>query len=255
MPGQAEGLLPPHAEVLRDRTTAESDLPDGSAPQPEILRYGCELRGVSCLLTQGDSAPKAHKTPGDDVKRLSKALTNLIVLAIAIPYFLLDAVFATVAIPLSRWIAGHWAFARIHRWILSLRPYPTLLLFTVPVIVLEPVKPVGVYLIGTGHATLGLSALVIAEILKLVLIERLFSVSRDKLLSIPAFAWACGKYCAVKSWLMSFEAWQRVLRWSRAARAAAQRFAVETRGQTERDAQRDWLLVGATGARQTDKRM
>jgi hypothetical protein len=76
------------------------------------------------------------------VKRLSKALTNLIVIAIAIPYFLLDAMFAAVAIPLSRWIAGHWAFARVHRWILSLRPYPTLLLFTVPVIVLEPVKPV-----------------------------------------------------------------------------------------------------------------
>ena len=99
------------------------------------------------------------------MKALSKALTNLIVLAIAIPYFLLDAMFATVAIPLSRWIAGHWAFARIHRWILSLRPYPTLLLFTVPVIVLEPVKPVALYLIGTGHATLGLSALAIGEIL------------------------------------------------------------------------------------------
>jgi hypothetical protein len=234
---------------------AESDLPDGSAPQPEILSCGCELRGVSCLLTQGDSATKAHKTPGDVVKRLSKALTNLIVLAIAIPYFLLDAMFATVAIPLSRWIAGHWAFARIHHWILSLRPYPTLLLFTVPVIVLEPVKPVALYLIGTGHAKLGLSALVIAEILKLVLIERLFCVSRDKLLSIPAFAWACGQYCAIKSWLMSFEAWQIVLRWSRTARAAAQRFALEKRrsgtGGSGRDARdgSDWLPIRATARR------
>jgi hypothetical protein len=192
------------------------------------------------------------------VKRLSKALTNLIVLAIAVPYFLLDAIFAAVAIPLSRWAAGHWAFARIHRWILSLRPYPTLLLFTVPVIVLEPVKPVGVYLIGTGHATLGLSALAIAEIIKLVLIERLFSVSRDKLLSIPAFAWACSKYCAVKSWLMSFETWQLVLRWSRTARAAAQRLALETRGSTAsgsgRD-QRDWLPITATAARRSHRRV
>jgi len=187
------------------------------------------------------------------VKRLSKALTNLIVLAIAVPYFLLDAIFAAVAIPLSRWIAGHWAFARIHRWILSLQPYPTLLLLAVPVIVLEPVKPVGLYLIGTGHATLGLSALVIAEILKLVLIERLFSVSRDKLLSIPAFAWGYGKYSAVKGWLMSFEVWQRVLRWSRTARAAAQRFAMEKRGSggSERDARdrSDWLPIRATARR------
>jgi hypothetical protein len=131
-----------------------------------------------------------------------------------------------VAIPLSGWIAGHWTFGRVHRWILSLRPYPTLLLFAVPLIVLEPVKPLAVYLVGTGHATLGLSALAIAEMLKPVLIERLFSVSRDKLLSIPAFAWAYGKYSAVKSWPMSFEAWQLVLRWSRIARAAARRLDV-----------------------------
>jgi hypothetical protein len=192
------------------------------------------------------------------VKALPKPLTNLIVLAIAIPYFLLDAIFATVAIPLSRWIAGHWAFARIHRWILALRPYPTLLLFTVPVIALEPLKPVGLYLIGTGHAKLGLSALAIAEIIKLVLIERLFSVSRDKLLSIPAFAWACGKYCAVKTWLMSFEAWQLVLRWSRTARGAARRFATETRRSTVSGDGRDesnWRPVHASAARQTHRRM
>jgi hypothetical protein len=192
------------------------------------------------------------------VKRLSKALTNLIVLAIAIPYFLLDAIFATVAIPLSRWIAGHWAFARIHRWILSLRPYPTLLLFAVPVIVLEPVKPVGVYLIGTGHATLGLSALAIAEIIKLVLIERLFSISRDKLLSIPAFAWGYGKYSAVKNWLMSFEAWQVALRWSRTTHAAAQRLALEARrsgGSGDARDGSDWLPIRATAARRSHRRM
>ena len=193
------------------------------------------------------------------MKPLSKRLTNLIVLAIAVPYFLLDAIFATVAIPLSRWSAGHWAFERIRRWIVSLRPYPTLLLFIVPVIVLEPAKPVAAYLIGTGHAKLGLSVLAIAEILKLVFIERLFSVSRDKLLSIPAFAWAYGKYSKVKNWLMSFEAWQLVLRWSRIARNAAQRLAREARRSTARGDGRDrsdtWLPIRPTAARQPRKRM
>jgi hypothetical protein len=186
------------------------------------------------------------------VKRISKRLTNLIVLAIAIPYFLLDAMFATVAIPLSRWIAGHWAFERVQRWILSLRPYPTLLLFAVPLTVLEPVKPLAACLVGTGHATLGLSALAIAEILKLVLIERLFSVSRDKLLSIPAFAWGYGKYSTVKSWLMSFATWQFARRWSRTLRAAARRLALEARrpaasgsGHDAPEGRRDWLPARA----------
>ena len=183
------------------------------------------------------------------MKRFSKRLANLAVLAIAVPYFLMDAIFATVAIPLSRWIAAHWAFARIHRWVLSLRPYPTLLLFIVPVIVLEPVKPVAAYLIASHHAALGLSALVIAELLKLVLIERLFSVSRNKLLSIPAFAWAYEKYSAAKDWLMSLEAWQFTLRWSRIARGAAKRLMLQAR-RNGGDTRDSWLPIRVTAGRQ-----
>src|ERR1700761_5318416 len=157
----------------------------------------------------------------NDVKYCWKRLTSLAVLAIAIPYFLLDAVFATVAIPLSKWIARLGAFARIHHWVLSLKPYPTLLLFVVPLVVLEPAKPLAAYLCATHHAALGLSVLVIAELIKLVLLERLFSVSRAKLMSIPAFAWAYGKYTAVKECLTSLAAWQAALRWSRLVRNAA----------------------------------
>ncbi|SDS98125.1 hypothetical protein [Bradyrhizobium canariense] len=163
---------------------------------------------------------KAH---GADVKRV----WNLIVFTIAILYFLMDAIFATVAIPLSRWIAAHWVFERIHRWVLSLGPYPTLALFALPLIILEPVKPVAAYLVGTGHFVPGFAVLAIGEILKLILVERLFSVSRDKLLSIPAFAWAYRKYSAVKERLTSLEAWQLVLRWSRIARYAVHRYAPE----------------------------
>ena len=187
------------------------------------------------------------------MKRLSKRLANLAVLAIAIPYFLLDAIFATVAIPLAKWIAGHWAFARIHRWVLSLRPYPTLLLFIVPLIALEPVKPVAAYLVASHHAALGLSALVIAELLKLVFIERLFSVSRTKLLSIPAFAWVYAKYAAAKDCLMSTQAWRSVLCWSRIARCAAKRMMLEARRSAARNDARDeqdrWIPVRAAPSR------
>jgi hypothetical protein len=162
-----------------------------------------------------------EKSQGAGVKRIG----NVIVFAIAILYFLLDAVFATVAVPLSKWIGAHWAFARIHRWVLSLRPYPTLLLFVVPLVILEPAKPAAAYLVGTGHALLGLLLLASAEILKIVLIERLFSVSRDKLLSIPAFAWGYRKYSAARDWFTSLETWQLAMRWSCAARDAVRRSA------------------------------
>ena len=178
-----------------------------------------------------------------------KRLTSLAVLVFAIPYFLLDAVFATIAIPLSKWIAGLGAFARIHRWVLSLKPYPTLLLFVVPLIVLEPAKPAAAYLCATHHTALGLSVLVTAELIKLVLLERLLSVSRAKLMSIPAFAWAYGKYAAMKECLTSLEAWQAALRWSRVARDAARRLMLEAKRAMARDEARDergrWVLARA----------
>ncbi len=149
---------------------------------------------------------------------------NFIIFIVAALYFALDAIFATVAIPLARWIGAHWMFARLQRWILSLGPYPTLLLFVLPLIVLEPIKPLAAYLAGTGHVMHGLVLLTIGEILKLVLVERLFSLSRDKLLSIPAFAWVYGKYSAAKAWLTSLESWRLALRWSRLARLTLHRF-------------------------------
>jgi hypothetical protein len=190
-----------------------------------------------------------EKPQGAGVKRI----WNLIVFTVAILYFLMDAMFATVAVPLSRWVGAHWAFARIHRWILSLRPYPTLLLFVVPLIVLEPAKPAAAYLVATGHALPGLIVLAIAEILKLVLIERLFSISRDKLLSIPAFAWGYRKYSVIRDWFTSLETWQLAMRWSRAARDAVRRLALERKGSPAR--RQLYLPITAATAERQRRRM
>ena len=141
------------------------------------------------------------------------------VVVLAAIWFLADAIFSTIAHPLARWLGEHWVLFRLRAWIRSLRPYPALALFAVPLIILEPVKPVAAYLAATGHMSgWGLMVLVVGEILKLVLVERLFSLNRDKLLSIPAFAWAYGKYRLVMDRLESMEAWQMVRRWSRIAR-------------------------------------
>jgi hypothetical protein len=158
-----------------------------------------------------------------DVNRILKPFVYLL----AAIYFMVDAIFMTVARPLSNWIAAHWIFENLRVWIVSLGPYPTLLLFAVPVIVLEPVKPVAAYLAGTGHVAMGMIVLVFGEILKLVLVERLFSVSRDKLMSIPAFAWVYWKYRAAKDWMTSAQAWQAVRRWSLITRYAVRSYVLE----------------------------
>jgi len=159
------------------------------------------------------------------VNRILKSAT----LMLATIYFLVDAVFMTAARPLANRIAAHWTFGALRVRVASLGPYPTLALLAVPLIVLEPVKAVAAYLTATGHIATGMIVLVVGEITKLVLAERLFSVSRDKLISIPAFAWAYKRYLQGKEWLESFEAWQTAQRWRRLARHAVRSCVQEVR--------------------------
>jgi hypothetical protein len=133
-------------------------------------------------------------------------------------YFLVDAVFMAVAKPISNWIARHLSLRKLRSWIRSLRPYPSLALFSVPVIILEPVKPVAAYLAATGQIVTSVFTLIIGELLKLVLVERLFSLTRDKLMKIPAFAWLYAKFRTAKAWLEATEAWRTMRALSQDAR-------------------------------------
>jgi hypothetical protein len=155
------------------------------------------------------------------VKHIWKPVAYLL----AAIYFLVDAILLPVAGLISRWMARHWVFDGLRSCVVSLRPYPTLLLFAVPVVVLEPIKPVALYLAGTGHIAVGVSIFAAGELVKLVFVERLFSVSRDKLLSIPAFAWSYGKYRQAAEWVMSLEAWRNMRRCGRIVRYAVRRAA------------------------------
>lgn len=157
---------------------------------------------------------------------MNRILKPFVFLVAAI-YFLVDAVFLTIARPVARRLADLWIFDRLRAWIVSLRPYPTLALFMVPVVILEPVKPVAAYLTATGHIMAGLAVLLAGEILKLVLIERLFSISRDKLLSIAAFAWCYDKFSQAREWVESLKGWQLSRRLNLAARHAVRSYILE----------------------------
>jgi hypothetical protein len=157
---------------------------------------------------------------------LSRLFKPFVFLLAAI-YFLVDAIVLTVAVPLARRLAGLRIFDSLRAWIVSLPPYPTLALFMVPVLVLEPVKPVAAYLTTTGHVTAGLTILLVGELLKLVLIERLFCISRDKLMSIGAFAWCYDKLRRGRAWVESLKLWQQTRRFSLVARHAVRGYLLE----------------------------
>ena len=161
-------------------------------------------------------------------------ILNPFVFLVAAIYFLVDAIFLAVARPVARWLAELWIFDRLRAWIVSLRPYPTLALFMVPVLILEPVKPVAAYLTTTGHIAAGLMILLVGEMLKLVLIERLFSISRDKLMSIGAFAWCYDRLCQAREWVESLKGWQLTLRLSLVARRTIRSYVLEMKTSQKR---------------------
>ena len=142
-----------------------------------------------------------------------KRILKSIVFILAAVYFTVDAIFLTIATPLARWMARQRVFVRLRKWIGSLRPYPSLALFAVPLIILEPAKPVATYLIATGQIAAGVTVLIVGEILKLVIVERLFKLCRRKLLKIPTFARGYGHWRQGVNWIVSMRGWQAARRW------------------------------------------
>lgn len=164
-----------------------------------------------------DAAPASRMRPQ------AKRILTPIALVAAVIYFLIDALFLPVIRRFAALLGRLRLFARLGAWIASLGPYPTLALFLVPLVILEPVKPVAAYLFASGHLVYGAIVLVVGEVLKITIVERLFHLSRDKLLTIPAFAWAYHFVVRWLDYLKALPAWQAVMKRVRWARKAARR--------------------------------
>jgi hypothetical protein len=142
-----------------------------------------------------------------------------LVAILAFLYFLVDALFLPPIRLLGRWLGSFNTFARLGDWVRTLGPYQTLALFLVPLIILEPVKPVAAILAAKGHYTRSIAVLVVGEILKVTIVERLFHVGKPKLLMIPAFARTYNYIMAWYAWFEALPPWQAVLRHVRALKA------------------------------------
>ncbi len=145
---------------------------------------------------------------------MKRILTPISYLIAAI-YFCVDLIFAGIAVPISKWIARHFAMRALRAWICSLPPYPCLALFSVPVIMLEPVKFLAAYMAATGKVIAAATAFIVGELLKLVLIERLFDLTREKLMRIPAFSWIYAHYARARAWMLQSEAVRAIRSMSR----------------------------------------
>ena len=77
---------------------------------------------------------------------------------------------------------------RARRDLQKISPYLSFFVLLVPLLLVEPLKIVAVFIAGKGHWITGTGILVGAYAVSLLFIERLLRVVKPKLLSIPWFA-------------------------------------------------------------------
>jgi hypothetical protein len=148
-----------------------------------------------------------------NVTRRTREILRPVVWGLAVAYFLIDALFVFLVRPIGRWLDRSPVFLRMVTWIESLGPYQSLFLFIIPLTVLEPVKPLSLYLISTGRPIRGGLFLIVGEAVKILVLERIFRITRPNLMSFRAFAWAYYQVTRLSVYLRSLRVWKSARKW------------------------------------------
>ncbi len=84
---------------------------------------------------------------------------------------------------------AHWpSLQRLEAWLRGLRPAAALAVFTLPALLLLPVKLLALLAMARGHAVWGLLVILVAKVVGAMAVARIYLLTRPALLTIPWFA-------------------------------------------------------------------
>ncbi len=109
-------------------------------------------------------------------------------------------------VPLQRaaaFVARLPLLAWAERRIAALPPGPALSVFLLPTLALLPVKLAALWLIGRGHALLGLAVIVAAKLVGTAVVARLFTLTQPALMRLAWFARVYTRWTAWKAALLA----------------------------------------------------
>jgi hypothetical protein len=122
------------------------------------------------------------------MRRLLKPLWVLLALI-----FLFEAWLWEHLRPLVAWVVERIAWdrlkARAAAWLEHLPPYATLLVFLVPVVLLFPLKLVGLWMLAHGSWLGAMAVLGLSKVVSMGVTAFIFDVTRPKLLQLAWFRW------------------------------------------------------------------
>jgi hypothetical protein len=116
--------------------------------------------------------------------------------------FLFEAWLWAHLAPAVRWLVDRIAWRSIKERMAAaierLPPYPTFLVFLIPVILLLPIKFVGLWMLARGYWLGALATLGAAKVVSMGVTAFIFDLTRPKLLQLP---WFASLYQWVLKWL------------------------------------------------------
>ncbi|AWM86212.1 hypothetical protein [Microvirga sp. 17 mud 1-3] len=161
--------------------------------------------------------------PSGSLSRALRKVLDLILLTVAVCVVLVDDAFRAFVIPAVRALARLPVVRWCEQAVARLPPYGILMLFLIPLAIIEPFKIYALYLFSLGHFASGLLTFFVAKVVGLGLAERLFAIGRDKLLTIGWFAWCFVRVVAIRDfvhgWLEGTWAWRQARRIAAMTRA------------------------------------
>ena len=120
--------------------------------------------------------------------------------------------------PILAWLRGlaHWPLVRtIELSVSKIRPWPALILFAVPMLLLLPFKFAGLYLIAHGQRLLGGLVFIGAKIIGTALVAWIYSLTEPALSTLPWFVKARNVFWRFKAWAYEQVRSSLIWRWTR----------------------------------------
>ena len=156
------------------------------------------------VLSEPNAKSDSNRKPKSWLRRISGALIAIpAALWIFLEEWLWDSMLVFMAwlgrLPPVRWLEGQLS---------KLPPYAALVAFLIPVIVLLPFKLAAFWLIARGQAFLGALVFIIAKIIGTAFLARIFSLTKNALMTIQ---WFARGYIAVLDWKQRIYAYVRAI--------------------------------------------
>ena len=148
------------------------------------------------------TSPKRTTERGRVLTMIRKLLVAPFVILAAILILLEDWLWEDLA-RLAAVIGRLPLMRSVEAFISSLPPYPALLFFATPALLLVPLKIVALYLLSHGQATMGMLTIVAAKFAGTALVARIFTLTQPQLLRIAWFAWLYLRFMAFKTRIYS----------------------------------------------------